>query len=534
MDSLQSAAMESLRHPGLCNGRTDTGDAGDCAAGTEGAWKLYLSHKSLEDSAEECAARCARCLNCRYVSVSPTECHWYRQCDTTNLVKVTDIRGGSFMTARAPKPVAAPAPPPFSHSQYMAARADYRTWLAVGVIVAPGKRLRFSDYRAHAPLPPSVSWRFVSTDTRHEQDARVVVVPCRDGDFWPGHRATTQQWACICKTAHWFRSALQLFPRAHFIAKTEDDSILFDARLLAELRHASATSSTTSEGGGDSDVSTLVASGTSDGAAPLLWLGLYQWSVGHESSGEFCGEGDRLLHQQWPCTPAQPNQLISPFASGGLDVRSRRLAEALTSCEAPWSYLQRLEESFKADGTRPVDGCQCDSTYGYLLALCLAPLAANVTALHLTKHKFHSPPPTRHTTVLHPVKDGYKAAEAFDVRHANPWNWSSGAAMAPLRFSLLLRDIHHAGGHASKEASGWRERPELSREHGHLHELDDAATPQDVTTSPQLHAMARVGWVPEEPHYIEQFERRQREGAFAKGGERVCRKGLPCVTMHHG
>lgn len=213
--------------------------------------------------------RCASCAGCRHISVSQTECHWYRHCDVTKLVHARDRRDGTFTTAPAPKPA---APPLFSHSLDLALRADRRAWLAVGVIVAPGRRLRLSDFRAHLPLPPSIGWRFVTTDPSLEADHRAVVVRCPDGDFWKGHREqakracagtssillalhkqtkstrthatrtntiqyidglplplensdahaplpTFAEWACFCKTAHWFRRGLALFPRARFLAK---------------------------------------------------------------------------------------------------------------------------------------------------------------------------------------------------------------------------------------------------------------------------------------------------------------------------
>ena len=43
------------------------------------------------------------------------------------------------------------------------------------------------------------------------------------------------QYSCFCKTAQWFRVALRLEPTARFVGKMEDDSVLHDARVLAEL-----------------------------------------------------------------------------------------------------------------------------------------------------------------------------------------------------------------------------------------------------------------------------------------------------------
>lgn len=109
-----------------------------------------------------------------------------------------------------------------------------------------------------------------------------------------------------------------------------------------------------------------------DDMSPLVWYGYFQWYFHNELTGGYCGEGDTLMRQRWPCEgdTSYPSEVVAPFASGGLDVRSRRLAEAIAACDYVWSYLDHLEQ-IKAAPARadvPIIDISCDSTNGYLLA----------------------------------------------------------------------------------------------------------------------------------------------------------------------
>ena len=176
---------------------------------------LNLSHTTIEESVEECLnMRCGPCAGCHHVSVSQTECHWYRYCDISKLVQARDRRDGTFTTAPMPKLAAPPSPPLFSQSLDLALRADRRAWLAVGVIVAPGRRLRLLDFRAHVPLPSSIGWRFVTTDLRLEADHRAVVVRCPDGDFWKGHREKAKRTCADAPAPHCIYERARRAPHA--------------------------------------------------------------------------------------------------------------------------------------------------------------------------------------------------------------------------------------------------------------------------------------------------------------------------------
>ena len=122
-------------------------------------------------------------------------------------------------------------------------------WVACGVVVGPGYRppaVEFdeTDARRHVSAVShargTIAWRYVATNPRYADDARFAVVNCRDGPFGGSKddQDTSKAGACACKSAAWFAKALWLFPAARFIAKTEDDTLVHDARLVAELRWA--------------------------------------------------------------------------------------------------------------------------------------------------------------------------------------------------------------------------------------------------------------------------------------------------------
>ena len=160
-------------------------------------------------------------------------------------------------------------------------------WLAMGVLVAESS----PPFRRMTPgLPPgSVEWRYISTREVHNSDARYVVVPCPDVFLANTSKAVKTamgfQFSCFCKTTHWFRSALELFARARFIGKMEDDSVLYDDRVLAELVSAYYRTMRISR-------------------QPLLWYGHFDWSVHMPGTlnGIYCASGDNvMLTTQPPC-----------------------------------------------------------------------------------------------------------------------------------------------------------------------------------------------------------------------------------------
>ena len=138
--------------------------------------------------------------------------------------------------------------------------------------------------------------------------------------------------------------------------------------------------------------------------------------------GAFCGKGDQTLRTVLPhCRPgwSPADTVVAPFASGALDVRSRALASRFAVGDHVWTHLHH----------RDVEG-DCDGLQGYFLALCLDSAPVEVTALHLPDLKFHAPPASAHSTVLHPFKS--RRAHGVD---GGGW-LAAQPALLPLVFTL--------------------------------------------------------------------------------------------------
>uniref|UniRef100_A0A7S3BLE2 Uncharacterized protein n=1 Tax=Haptolina ericina TaxID=156174 RepID=A0A7S3BLE2_9EUKA len=321
------------------------------------------------------------------------------------------------------------------------------SWLAMGVLVAESA----PPFRRTTPgLLSPVTWRYISTSEAHRSDPRYVLVPCVDAFVTDTSKATKTamgfQFSCFCKTVHWFRRALSLFPQTRFLGKMEDDSVLYDARVVAELAAAYRAA--------------RVEQAT---RRPSLWYGHFDWAVHIPSTlrGIYCAAGDNaMLARAPPCNKGRG--VLAPFANGGLDIRSRAMAEHAAGCEQVWQYVAGF------DPTNQSYLGSCDGLQGYFLARCPAPVqhveagseaAAGDgpgavplgTALHLPWPKFH--PPGRaagvrtHSSLIHPDKRclhggaWYRSATkaAADCDPAVPgWKWHEGQALLPFAFSLAV------------------------------------------------------------------------------------------------
>ena len=260
---------------------------------------------------------------------------------------------------------------------------------------------------------------------------------------------SAMQGACACKTIWWFWRAPVLFPSARFIAKVEDDSALHDARLVAELRWLAVS-----------------------GPAPHVWFSHFQWAGADPSSVEnswFCGDGDQHMAGKGAAIScAQPGAVLRrhgtaahrdhrvvslwghqsrhvfPFASGGLDVRSRALVDALRECGDAMEYAHAWSLMGAHCGCEASRGrcdpdewaAACDGVQGHFVARCMwRRRLQNVTAFHLTLRKFYassSGRPPRDATVMHPYKRKARPGRTSE----KAWEWPVGLAMLPMRFTL--------------------------------------------------------------------------------------------------
>eukprot|EP00908_Phaeocystis_cordata_P000732 Transcript_10813.p2 GENE.Transcript_10813~~Transcript_10813.p2 ORF type:complete len:445 (+),score=68.26 Transcript_10813:126-1337(+) len=227
-------------------------------------------------------------------------------------------------------------------------------WLAMGMIVG---RLQ-PPFRRQTVGSQWVIWRYVTTQAEHAADPRYVVVQgCPDFVFATNRTRIEKtepgfQFSCFCKTAAWFERAVALFPRVRFIGKMEDDSVLYDTRVVAELAAAHR-----------------VARREQGVRGPLLWYGHFDWSA-HRMGvrGMHCGIGDSLMLRSTPAC-GRGFGVTAPYASGGLDIRSRALAERMGRCDE----LRRYLRGYAAGALSLNYSYSCDGIQGFWIARCLAP-----------------------------------------------------------------------------------------------------------------------------------------------------------------
>ena len=429
---------------------------GDCEAGFSGSWTLDDGHvHSDEAAAQGCLSLCLGCARCRYITLNrgSRDCSWYAACDLNRL----NDRRKEFLSGAVRDGLPAPTRPPRRFAAMRLAVDSSPYWVALGMVARPNS--------SAVELPGAgdgggdVAWRLVTTVAPLVPDPRVMVVPCPDG-FNRKREYGEMQFSCFCKTAWWFRRALQLFPRARFVGKTEEDSVINTARLVLELRlgleqaAAAAAAAASASAAGPGSASAVASTVTRPhharhGSRPMVLYGHLSWAVHDGKLGAFCGVGDDVMSTPLPhCRRGwSADAVAAPFASGGLDVRSRALAERMASCDPLWTYLDHRD--FYGD---------CDGLQGFFMALCLdggggggdssggdGGGGEEVVALHLTSDKFRPPPPAHaasrqdrswvHATVLHPIVE---RAGRGTPRRADRWRapWADEPGLLPLGFTV--------------------------------------------------------------------------------------------------
>ena len=90
-----SAAHNWLRtaRRGYCE-ETEFDSGASCARGRKGAWKLKAAN--IANATATCLALCGGCPRCRYISVTASECNWFKNCDLEALGRQVSFRSGFF------------------------------------------------------------------------------------------------------------------------------------------------------------------------------------------------------------------------------------------------------------------------------------------------------------------------------------------------------------------------------------------------------------------------------------------------------
>eukprot|EP00966_Prymnesium_polylepis_P244338 5651060-Prymnesium_polylepis.1 len=270
------------------------------------------------------------------------------------------------------------------------------------------------------------------------------------------------QFSCFCKTVHWFRRGLDLYPHARFLGKMEDDSVLWDQRVVAELMQAYRVARR-------EEAARREQQRPRQSRGPMLWYAHFDWAVhttGDLHRAKFCSVGDNVMLQPFP--RCGHKGVLALFANGGLDIRSRHLAERAAACSPVWQYVRGFDQ------TNNSYLASCDGIQGYFMARCLAEELADgraatsagagaavqdvepastrpgvLTALHLPWPKFH--PPSRgigarmHSSLIHPDKrclnrgTWYRRKEELAAAcgaEVPGWRWNTGSALLPFPFRV--------------------------------------------------------------------------------------------------
>ena len=141
---------------------------------------------------------------------------------------------------------------------------------------------------------------------------------------------------------------------------------------------------------------------------------------------------------------------VTPVATGGIDVRSRPLAETLGTCKEALSFVQEAWAGGHS-GCKKTDAicsyaaweAACDAWQGYLIAKC-HDWQRSVYAEHIDGAKFDTViepgGPGIHTSLVHGFKDRLQLYGAVYGGHLpTRWVWNMGAAMRPLPYELFRR-----------------------------------------------------------------------------------------------
>lgn len=136
------------------------------------------------------------------------------------------------------------------------------------------------------------------------------------------------------KVHRWFQYALIKWPFTSWIAKTEDDGILWPSALIKDLEGLTASSY----------------------YGVMRWMGACRNSLGQQCYSDsfahkpvpFCHVKDKTHCNATKkcCEPACPGQVqFSPFACGPLDVRHRTFAQQIGACSAANAYFEMIRKT---------------------------------------------------------------------------------------------------------------------------------------------------------------------------------------------
>jgi hypothetical protein len=286
--------------------------------------------------------------------------------------------------------------------------------IALGIMVVPNNLVLRVAARA-SWLPEARKYattRWVAGDVpcarnmlREEAELHgdVVFVPTKD----------CQKWHSPHKVHAWYQYALRTFLQAAWIAKMEDDGLLWTsalADLLWAVRHSGHASI--------------------DRSSASVYVGMLQWQGGctlsevgvgtpSEQKCNGCWGGwyrggaaaPRDCHGMWregwagsvrQGTDACPAFQLAPFACGPFEARSRHLAQTVARCE----YADRYFRAMSRRGDARQNWCvSTDGGQGHVLGACIRSMHAADLGAHIQKYATKKQlNESRSVLIVHPIK----------------------------------------------------------------------------------------------------------------------------------
>lgn len=213
-----------------------------------------------------------------------------------------------------------------------------------------------------------------------------------------------QKWHSPAKVHAWYAYALRSFPQAVWIAKMEDDGLLWTSALVSTLssvrQHGSVYVGMLQWQGGcllsEANVGTADEQkcngcwgGWYKGGAPAPHACMDMWRTGWAGS----------VRQG---TDQCPSFQLSPFACGPFEARSRHLAQTVARCE----YADRYFKAMSRRGDAKRNWCvSTDGGQGHVLGACVRSMHAVDFGPHRQKYATRQQLNESHAVmIVHPIK----------------------------------------------------------------------------------------------------------------------------------
>ena len=292
--------------------------------------------------------------------------------------------------------------------------------LALGVMVVPSnaayraaaRQTWLNDAIKHATV------RFVAGDVpcarealQREVDLHHDIAFVRSDDC--------KKWHSPAKVHAWYTYALKQYPDAIWIAKMEDDGILWTKALVGLLGQVRQPTKSVYFGmmqwqGGCEHSEARTAGGDEVQGCAGCWGG---WFNNGAQAPRHCMP---MWRERWSGSvkdkvDACPRFFLAPFACGPFEARSRHLALAVSRCEYAETYFAAMSRR----GDAKKDWCvSADGGQGHAVGACVKQLHIADLGPHRQKYATEVQLNASHAVlVVHPIKS--KGAE-FDSRRL-PW-----------------------------------------------------------------------------------------------------------------